>query len=181
MCTKIIFLAVSVAGGATSLVAPSHTVVAIFENHAPSQIIGVAPYFTALANAGAYMTNSHEVGNPSQPNYLGLFCGSTLGITSDTCPLTFSSSNLARQLIDAGYKFTGYSEGLRPTEPLACSSAEGYRRKHAPWTNFPGLPMSDVHKPFSAFPSDFNTLPTVSFVGACGGKPARLGIVLPER
>jgi phosphatidylinositol-3-phosphatase len=144
---------------------PSKVVLAIFENHGPNEIIGVAPYFTRLANEGAYLSNIHEVGSPSQPNYLGLFAGSTFGVTSDVCPLSFSQGNLAQQLISKGLTFVGYSEGLQPSSPLACSSTQGYRRKHAPWTNFPALPMSVIHKPFSAFPVDYSTLPTVSFVG----------------
>jgi len=36
-------------------------------------------------------------------------------------------------------------------------------RKHAPWVDFDNLSQS-LHRPFSEFPSDYSTLPTVSFV-----------------
>lgn len=104
-------------------------------------------------------------------------------------PLT--TPNLAAQLIQAGKTFTAYSEdlpaagsltyfsdGTNSYDTLSGAPPEAflYARKHNPWTNWqaasgyaqPGnssnmLPAS-VNQPLSAFPSDFNNLPTVSFV-----------------
>ncbi|MDQ2796150.1 MAG: alkaline phosphatase family protein, partial [Actinomycetota bacterium] len=58
--------------------------------------------------------------------------------------------------------FTGYSEGL-PDAGSAVCTAGSYARKHVPWTDFASLPSS-VNQPFTAFPTNFATLPTVAFV-----------------
>lgn len=142
----------------------SHIVVVIEENHANSQIIGdsQAPYFNALGRDGVVLANSFGVAHPSEPNYLALFSGSTHGLSDDSCPHSYSGENLASQLRARGLTFAGYSESLPSTGYGGCS-AGAYARKHAPWTDFPDLPGS-VSKPMSAFPTDYATLPTVSFV-----------------
>ena len=43
-----------------------------------------------------------------------------------------------------------------------CTSGN-YARKHNPWVNFTNVPAS-ANQPFSAFPTDFTQLPTVSWV-----------------
>ncbi len=48
------------------------------------------------------MTNSHAVSHPSEPNYLALFAGSTFGVKSDHCPLTYDAPNAASELAKAG-------------------------------------------------------------------------------
>lgn len=146
--------------------APSHVVLVIMENHAASQIIGepTAPYLNSLAAQGALFTRSFAVTHPSEPNYLALFSGSTHRLKDDHCPLSYRGSNLAQQLMAAGMTFTGYSEGLPGPGFLGCSAPSGYARKHAPWTDFPALPVA-VGQPFSALPTtDFDHLPTVAFV-----------------
>jgi phosphatidylinositol-3-phosphatase len=149
---------------------PAHVVVVMEENHSYDDIIGSAsaPYLNSLARQGALFTSSFAVQHPSQPNYLELFSGSNQGVNTDTCPQTFSTPNLASELIAAGYKFRGYSEALPSQGSLVCTAkgvngSGSYVRKHAPWTNFSNIPAS-VGKPFSMFPTDFNKLPTVSFV-----------------
>ena len=45
-----------------------------------------------------------------------------------------------------------------------CSSHDGlYARKHNPWVNFSDVPAS-ANQPFTSFPTNFTSLPTVSFV-----------------
>jgi len=143
---------------------PDHVVVVVMENHSAADISGnrEAPYIDALAGRGALFARSFAVAHPSEPNYLALFSGSTQGVTSDACPLTLTGTNLAAELAQAGGTFAGYSEGLPAAGDPVCSSGK-YARKHAPWVNFPSLPAT-VHQPFTAFPSDFAALPTVSFV-----------------
>ena len=152
----------AVAGG--GLPVPEHVLVVIFENEDAENIVGApeAPYLTSLARSGATFTDAHGVAHPSQPNYLALFSGSTQGVTDDSCPLTFTGSNLAEELQQAGLSFAGYSEDL-PTAGFTGCRAGGYARKHAPWVDFPDVPAS-ANKPYSALPADFAALPTVSFV-----------------
>jgi PKD repeat protein len=143
---------------------PDHTVVVVMENHSSSQVIGNAnaPYINSLASSGALMTQSFAVTHPSEPNYLALFSGSTNGVTDDGCPYTFTTTNLADQLAAAGKTFVGYSESLPSVGYTGCTSGN-YARKHNPWVNWPSVPAA-ANQPFTAFPTDFSTLPTVSFV-----------------
>jgi len=143
---------------------PDHVVVVIEENHSFSEIIGsaAAPYINSLAAQGAVFTQSFAVAHPSQPNYLALFSGSTQGITDDSCPHTFSGSSLESELTGAGKSFAGYSEGLPLAGSATCNAGE-YARKHAPWIDFSEDQPSDS-QPFSSFPTNFSTLPVVSFV-----------------
>jgi uncharacterized membrane protein len=143
---------------------PDHVVIVMEENHSFGEIIGSssAPFINSLAQQGALFTQSFAVEHPSQPNYLDLFSGTNQGVTDDSCPHTFSTENLASELSAAGLSFTGFSEGLPSAGSTVCTSGE-YAEKHAPWVNFTNVPTSD-NQPFTAFPTDFNNLPTVSFV-----------------
>jgi phospholipase C len=157
-------LQVAQASATAAVPRPDHVVIVLFENTSEDSIIGNpdAPYFNQLADTGANFTNSFAIEHPSQPNYLDLFSGSNQGITSDSCPHTFDADNEGAQLIAAGLTFTGYSEDLPSPGSTTCTSGD-YARKHAPWVNFSNVPAED-NQPFSAFPTDYSTLPTVSWV-----------------
>ena len=157
---------------------PDHIVIVVEENHGYDQIIGSqnAPYINQLAKEGALFVNSQGVTHPSQPNYLALFSGSLQGVEGDECLLDktpFTTPNLGASLIGAQYTFAGYSETLPKEGFRECSYQEmpgyDYARKHAPWVNWQGgneenhLPDS-TNQPLSSFPTDFNNLPTLSFV-----------------
>ncbi len=141
-----------------------HIVVVVMENHTSDQIVGNrrAPFLNSLMKRGLNLTNYYGVTNPSQPNYVALFAGSTLGVTNDACPLKLSGPNLASELRASGRSFVGYSEGLPSAGSKVCWKG-AYARKHNPWVNFAPLPPW-VNQPFTAFPTDYSKLPTVSFV-----------------
>lgn len=143
---------------------PEHVVVAIFENKADIQITAsTAPYLTALIARSAVFVNARAVTHPSQPNYVALFSGSTHGVTDDHCPVRFTGQpNLARQLLDAGRTFTGYSEDLPSPGYRGCSHG-GYAAKHNPWVDFDNVPDT-ANQPYTAWPKEFAQLPTVAFV-----------------
>src|SRR5450631_1632128 len=85
-----------------------HIVVVIEENRGYAQImdkLNINSYIHALAKRGVLFTQSYGVAHPSQPNYLALFSGSTQGITSNACPHSFNTDNLASTLLDAGFSF----------------------------------------------------------------------------
>jgi hypothetical protein len=149
----------------TTLPRPDHVVIAIMENTGYSTLVGnsEAPYINSLMNAGASFTNSHGVTHPSQPNYLALFSGGTQGVTGDTCPVRFTGvANLGSQLLGAGLSYASFSEDLPSVGFGGCTSAN-YARKHAPWVDFNNVPVG-TQLPFSSFPSDYSSLPAVSFV-----------------
>ncbi len=156
----------AVAPAPAAVAAPAHVVVVMEENHSYSDIIGDttdAPYINSLASQGALMTSSFAVTHPSEPNYMALFGGSTFGLTADTCPVNEgNTANLGSELLAAGLTFKGYSEGLPSTGSTVCTSGS-YARKHVPWANFSNVPGSDS-LPFSSFPTNYSSLPTLSFV-----------------
>jgi acid phosphatase len=144
--------------------APDHVVVVVFENKDVDQVLGsgAAPFLDELARTGANFVNAHAEAHPSQPNYLALFAGDTLGVTDNECLPDLHADNLAAQLVAVGRTFVGFSEDLPASGFSACSSGD-YAQKHAPWGAFTNLPSS-AHQPWSAWPSSFERLPTVSFV-----------------
>lgn len=145
---------------------PAHVVIVVEENRSEGNIIGSksTPFINALAANGANMAQSFAETHPSEPNYLALFAGSTLGVTKDACPVDGGNApNLASELLAAGYTFVGYAEGLPAVGSTVCSAGK-YARKHVPWANFTNVPPANS-VPFSAFPmGNYANLPTVSFV-----------------
>ena len=152
---------------------PGHVVVVILENHAYNQIIGSkdAPFINSLLKNKhcALFTNSFAVTHPSQPNYLAIFAGSTLGIENDDRPakLPFTEANLGAELLSRGFSFAGYSEDL-PSTGFNGNYQGNYARRHNPWVNWQdskinGIPK-DLNLSFKYFPEDYRKLPTVSFV-----------------
>lgn len=144
-----------------------HVMVVVFENQDYQQVIGAAaaPYLTSLAHAGANFTDAHGERHPSQPNYVALLSGSTHGVTDNSCPQNLGDQpNLARQLLDSGRSFAGYSEDLPGAGFTGCSSPDDrYARKHNPWVDFANIP-ADGNLPLSALPTDLAALPTVAIV-----------------
>src|SRR4051794_17324845 len=63
-----------------------HGVVIVMENRSYADIIGRAPYITALARHCGLATNYHATTHPSLPNYLAMTSGSTHGVASDCSP-----------------------------------------------------------------------------------------------
>ena len=175
-----------------------HVVIVVEENRTAGQIIGDttnAPYINSLAAGGVSIGRIYAHEHPSQPNYLQFFSGSNQGVLDDDLPANFSTTptatypfttaNLGREIINAGFSFAGYSEDLQAADaavpPIdradfdphtATFPGLTYRRKHNPWANWVAkvapLPVNQipgsVNRAFSQFPSNFTLLPTVSFV-----------------
>ena len=158
---------------AQTLPKPAHIVIVVLENHGYTQIAGstAAPYLNSLINdsSGAVFTQSYALSHPSQPNYIMLFSGANQGVTTDNVPtgLPFTTLNLGAALVQKGYTFTGYSEGL-PSVGSTVATSGTYARKHAPWINWQGTSTNGIpttsNQPFTAFPTNYSNLPTVSFV-----------------
>jgi phospholipase C len=145
---------------------PDHVVVVIMENKSFSDIIDnpVAPYINSLAGSGALLSESYGVTHPSEPNYLALFSGSTQGIDDDSCPHTFTNSNLGSELLVAGLSFGIYCEAMPSIGFTGCVHGR-YYRKHNPAVNWQGVNIPPAtNMPFSSFLSDYSRLPTVSLV-----------------
>jgi phosphatidylinositol-3-phosphatase len=152
---------------------PNKVVILVLENHSYNQIVGspYAPYINSLINDSlcARFTQSYALVHPSQPNYIQLFSGSTQGVTTNNIPpnLPFTTPNLGAALLAASRTFIAYSQSL-PSVGYTGEVSGAYARKHAPWVNWQGNGLNGIpgtlHQPFTAFPSNYNNLPTVSFV-----------------
>ncbi|MEV0532765.1 alkaline phosphatase family protein [Kitasatospora sp. NPDC050463] len=152
---------------AATLPTPDHVVVVVLENHAYSQVIGSssAPYINnTLKAGGATLTQSYGLTHPSEPNYYQLFSGSAQGRTDDSCvPVgSLTAANLGSELIAAGKTWGSYNEGLPSQGSTTCSSGK-YAQKHNPWFGFKNVPTNTAYT-FTQFPTDYTTLPKVSFV-----------------
>ena len=168
-----IFLLASLINKSDAQVQPAHVVICILENHAYNQIHGnaAAPYINSLLSDPntALLQNSYALAHPSQANYLMLFSGNNQGVTNDNVPtnIPFTTPNLGHELISAGFSFAGYSE-TQPYAGYTGATSGLYARKHNPWVNWQGIGTNGISSsfnlPLTSFPTNFNSLPTVSFV-----------------
>jgi hypothetical protein len=152
--------------------AHDHVIVVIMENHSLGQVRS-QPYTASLMSAGAWFASSYAIGYPSQPNYLALWAGSTLGVTTSTCPAPgspFAAPNLGQALEAQGRTWRAYSENLAAPGATDCSfdgdAVTGlYTRKHAPWTNFTNVDHSN-ERPYSDFATDLaaGQLPSLAYI-----------------
>jgi acid phosphatase len=161
------------------IIVPDHVVIVVEENHGYDQIVGSdsAAYINKLVAESAVFTDAHGVTHPSQPNYLALYSGSTQGINGDQClkdSTPYTTPNLGAALLQNGYTFKGYAQGLPSAGFLECGDTKSeltggslYGRKHCPWINWQGNKKNNIPDslslPMTSFPKDFNQLPTVCF------------------
>jgi hypothetical protein len=154
-----------------------HIVIVIEENKDYDEIVGsaaavVAPFINGtLRKEGANLTQMYGEEHHSEGNYFWLFSGARPeGLDfDDSIPADMlTASNLGSALIAAKYSFKGYSEDL-PAIGSAVPKSGKYARKHVPWISFSNVPngttaADSANLRFADFPSDYNLLPTVSFV-----------------
>jgi phospholipase C len=109
-----------------------HVIVIVMENHSYSDVIGHAPFITALAKRCGSATNYHAITHPSLPNYLAMTSGSIHHVHSDceptACPI--AGPNIFSQLTSHGLRWRSYAESM----PAACyRGTRGlYAARHVP-------------------------------------------------
>ncbi len=143
-----------------------HVLVCVMENKSAA-VARRQPFTASLIAGGVECTNARAVAHPSQPNYLALWSGSTMGVTSDQCPppgAPYATENLGHALAARGLTWGAYCEDL-PQAGSPVRRAGLYARKHAPWTNWSNVDASRA-QPLDAFERDAraNALPAVAFV-----------------
>ncbi len=118
----------------------------ILENHEYGSIIGSqqAPYFNALAGQYGLATDYYGTSHPSEPNYIALVAGSTLGVASDGV-YQLRAPSIFSELAAAGRTWRVYAQDDQPgcfTGTTAGGGADGpgapgiYARKHNPAISF---------------------------------------------
>ena len=95
------------------------------------------PFLASLARRGATLTHYSAIAHPSQPNYIAMVAGSTLGVTSD------ANTNVdARQIGDLvearGLEWKVYAEGY-PGNCFLGAASRNYVRKHVAFLSFKGV------------------------------------------
>lgn len=130
-------------------VAPSragHVWWIVLENHEYGSIIGsrAAPYINGLAVRYGLATRYYATSHPSEPNYVALVAGSTLGVTSDGI-YRLDRPSLFSQLANAGRSWRVYAQNDRTGCYTGVSARGGldgpgtagtYVRKHNPAISF---------------------------------------------
>jgi len=117
---------------------------------------GQAPFLGTMMAQGEYFSNYHAVSHPSEPNYMAMFSGSTQGTDgSDSC-ITSPATSLAGEAVAAGVTIEGYFQGLTSNTLYGC--------RHNPFSQFSDAKAYAAD--FTAFPSNYATLPQISFVVA---------------
>jgi hypothetical protein len=95
-----------------------HVFTIMLENQTLTSLINnpAAPELNALANDYGLASNYTGVGDPSEPNYVGMLAGSTFGLSDDNPYFwpghTQNVANLMSQLEAAGKTWKGYLGGL---------------------------------------------------------------------
>jgi len=92
------------------------------------------PYLSSLAARGALLRNDFAITHPSQPNYIALVAGSTLGVTGSD-PLSLDAPHLGDLLDAHGTSWKTYAEGY-PGGCFLGAQAGAYVRRHVPFLSF---------------------------------------------
>ena len=111
----------------------SKVMVIIFEN-ADYQAALAQPFFKKLADGGALLSNLFAETHPSQPNYIALVAGDTLGVRNDA-PVDLDARHLGDLLEEKGLSWKVYAEGY-PGHCFAGATSGNYARKHVPFVSF---------------------------------------------
>jgi phosphatidylinositol-3-phosphatase len=136
-----------------------HVFLIVEENRDWSDIVGSSafPYINSLLDTGAHAENYHNVPlgqelHPSEPNYIVMEAGDTLGLESDDSPSENHSSTSTDHLVtfmeEAGISWTSYQEGISGDEcPL--QETDVYAPKHNPMVYFQDV--TDNNSPTSRY------------------------------
>jgi acid phosphatase len=148
-----------------------HVIVVVMENKSADRVLDPAacPFTSKLASAWTQFSSSYAITHPSQPNYLAMWAGSTLEVTSNVCRprgSPFHAENLGHALEAAGKTWRAYSEDLpSPGSQLCSARGKLYTRKHEPWTHFGNL-RHENERPYGDLATDIahHRLPDLAFV-----------------
>jgi len=152
--------------GSTGVPKLDHVAIILMENKSYDEA-RTPPYTASLIAAGTSFSQSCAIAHPSQPNYLALWSGSTMGVSNDACPAPgspFTSENLGHACEAAGLTWAAYAEDLPAAGSPVCKAGL-YARKHAPWTNWSNLDHVN-ERPFADLDSAEarGTLPNLVFI-----------------
>src|SRR5947199_1008088 len=100
-----------------------------------------APYLATLAQTYGFSTHYTGISHPSEPNYIALFGGSTLGISSDgNCCFQLNAPNLVDRLEAAGLTWKAFAEDASGSG--TCSFMPPRAGDHYPFIHFRDMKTS---------------------------------------
>src|SRR5213083_2279532 len=100
-----------------------------------------SPYLTTLAQTYGFNTHYTGISHPSEPNYVALFGGSTLGISSDgNCCFQLNAPNLVDRLEAAGLTWKAFAEDASGSG--TCSVMPPREGDHYPFLDFSDMKTS---------------------------------------
>ena len=111
----------------------SRVIEIVFENENASSVNAQAD-FAALAKMGLSFTNFSAESHPSQPNYIAMIAGDTLGVLSDGS-VNLKNSHLGDLLEKKNLDWRVYAESF-PGNCFNGDSSGTYYRKHNPFISF---------------------------------------------
>src|SRR6266566_924306 len=130
-----------------------HVVIILMENQGifdvcrdsppPCLTSGPAPFMAGLANSFGIGSQYLSLINTSQPNYVALIGGSTLGCTSSGCP-TITAPNLVDRFESVGLTWKGYFENQNVATGCDTTSHEPYTPIHNPFVAFQDVTNNTV-------------------------------------
>jgi hypothetical protein len=95
------------------------------------------PFMKKLTSQGAYLGEFYAEGRPSQPNYIAMVAGSTLGVSSNA-NVDLPQSHIGDLLEAKGKSWKTYAEGF-PGNCFLGATQGRYARKHEPFISFKNI------------------------------------------
>jgi hypothetical protein len=132
-------LALALARAASAAPAFSKVLVIVLENTDYDRA-AAQPFMTKLAARGATLTAYNGVTHPSQPNYIAMIAGDTLGVKDDK-PVNLPGRHLGDLLAAKGLSWGAYAEGY-PGGCFLGDRSGKYVRKHVPFLSFTSVQKS---------------------------------------
>lgn len=139
----------------------------VFENTHRDKVLKQSD-FMKFAKMGALLKGMRAATHPSQPNYIMMVAGDTLGVNSNK-NYDLSNPNIADLLEPKGLTWKSYSEGFPGNCFLGATSGR-YARKHSPFMSFKTITGNPTrcanNQTLEHFFEDINRsqLPNYSFV-----------------
>jgi hypothetical protein len=130
-CSVLLALLTSCASA--EMLRPTKIVVVVMEN-TNYEVALSKQFMRRLADQGALFTDYHGLTHPSQPNYIGMIGGSTLGVNTNF-NVNLDQSHLGNLIEDAGLSWHVYAEGF-PGDCFLGATNGKYARKHVPFVSF---------------------------------------------
>ena len=100
------------------------------------------PNFAKIANDGAVFTQFMAETHPSQPNYIAMIAGDTLGVKNDS-PANLGANHIGNLLTSKSLNWKVYAEGL-PSNCFLGTTSGRYARKHVPFISFLNVQQNPV-------------------------------------